>query len=152
MVYRSRFYLSYATIAAVLLALTVASLSIDVSAKTLRWSSKGDATTQDPHGQDESFTKSINALVYERLLQPGRDMKPVAWLAASWKNVSPTKRVVTLRRGVKFHDGSLMTADDVVFSFQRAAKSKPIPPPQARLKKLTTTLLSSQLRPPIHLR
>jgi peptide/nickel transport system substrate-binding protein len=93
-------------------------------AKNFRWSSKGDATTQDPHGQDESFTKSINALVYERLLQPGRDMNPTAWLATSWKVVSPTKRVVTLRRGVKFHDGSIMTADDVVFSFERAGKSK----------------------------
>jgi peptide/nickel transport system substrate-binding protein len=98
--------------------------ALDVEAKTFRWSSKGDATTQDPHGQDESFTKSINSLVYERLIQPGRDMAPTAWLATSWKITSPTKRVVTLRRGVKFHDGSSMTADDVVFSFERAAKSK----------------------------
>jgi peptide/nickel transport system substrate-binding protein len=96
---------------------------MDASAKTFRWASKGDATTQDPHGQDESFTKSINALVYERLIQPGKDMSPAPWLATSWKVLSPTKRVVTLRKGVKFQDGSLMTADDVVFSFERAAKS-----------------------------
>ena len=95
----------------------------NAAGKTLRWSSSGDATTQDPHGQDESFTKSINNLVYERLLQPGKDMAPVAWLATSWKNTAPTKWVVTLRRGVKFHDGSTLTADDVVFSFERAAKS-----------------------------
>ena len=100
-----------------------ASLSPVVDAKTFRWASKGDATTQDPHGQDESFTKSINALVYERLIQPGKDMNPTPWLATSWKVVSPTKRLITLRKGVKFHDGSLMTADDVVFSFERAAKS-----------------------------
>ena len=43
-------------------------------AKNFRWSSAGDVTTQDPHGQDESFTKSINAMIYERLLMPGRDM------------------------------------------------------------------------------
>ncbi len=98
-------------------------LSAATAAKTLRWSSKGDATTQDPHGQDESFTKSINALVYERLIQPGKDMSPTPWLATSWKLVSPTKRVVTLRKGVKFSDGTPFTADDVVFSFERAAKS-----------------------------
>ncbi len=92
-------------------------------AKNFRWASKGDATTQDPHGQDESFTKSIQALVYERLIQPGKDMSPTPWLATSWKVVSPLKRVITLRKGVKFHDGSVMTADDVVFSFERAAKS-----------------------------
>ncbi len=92
-------------------------------AKPLRWSSKGDATTQDPHGQDESFTKAINALVYERLIQPGRDMAPTPWLATSWKVVSPLKREITLRKGVKFQDGTPFTADDVVFSFERAAKS-----------------------------
>jgi len=109
---------------ALLLVVAILSISTTSAAKTFRWSSKGDSTTQDPHGQDESFTKSINALVYERLLQPGRDMKPQAWLATSWKVMSPTKRVITLRKGVKFHDGSIMTADDVVFSFERAAKSK----------------------------
>ena len=100
-----------------------AGLSSVASAKNFRWSSAGDVTTQDPHGQDEGFTKAINNLVYERLLQPGKDMVPTAWLATSWKIVSPTKRIFNLRKGVKFHDGSLLTADDVVFSFARAAKS-----------------------------
>jgi peptide/nickel transport system substrate-binding protein len=103
------------------LALCLAGL---VHAKNFRWSSAGDVTTQDPHGQDESFTKSINAMIYERLLMPGRDMSPVPWLATSYRTVSPTRRVFTLRRDVKFQDGTPMTADDVVFSFERAAKSK----------------------------
>ena len=101
----------------IFLMVSLAGWTLPASAKTFRWSSKGDATTQDPHGQDESFTKSINALVYERLIQPGKDMSPTPWLATSWKVVSPTKRVITVRKGVKFHDGSTMTADDVVFSF-----------------------------------
>jgi peptide/nickel transport system substrate-binding protein len=98
--------------------------SAPAEAKTLRWASKGDASTQDPHGQDESFTKSINALVYERLFQPGKDMKSTPWLAVSTRQLSPTRRVVNLRKGVKWHDGSNFTADDVVFSFERAAKSR----------------------------
>jgi len=100
------------------------SMSCAVAAKNLRWSSQGDVTTQDPHGQDESFTKSINAMIYERLIMPGKDMSPTPWLAASWKTVSPTQRVFYLRKDVKFQDGTPMTADDVVFSFERAAKSK----------------------------
>jgi peptide/nickel transport system substrate-binding protein len=100
------------------------SLSCAVPAKNFRWSSGGDVATQDPHGQDESFTKSVNALVYERLYQPGKDMSPTPWLATSSTVVSPTRRIVYLRRDVKFHDGSALTADDVVFSFERAAKSK----------------------------
>lgn len=93
------------------------------SAKHFRWASSGDITTQDPHGQDEGFTKSIQSFVYERLIQPGKDMSPTPWLATSWKVVSPTKRIISLRKGVKFHDGTPFTADDVVFSFERAAKS-----------------------------
>ena len=93
-------------------------------AKNFRWSSAGDVTTQDPHGQDESFTKSINAMIYERLLMPGRDMSPTPWLATSYRTVSPTQRIFQLRRDVKFQDGTPLTADDVVFSFERAAKSK----------------------------
>ncbi len=108
----------------ILLLCVAISMSGLVAAKNFRWSSSGDITTQDPHGQDESFTKSFNALVYERLIMPGKDMSPTAWLATSWKTVSPTQRVFTLRKDVKFQDGTPMTADDVVFSFERAAKSK----------------------------
>ena len=93
-------------------------------AKTFRWASQGDAATQDPHAQDEGFTRGINQMVYERLLQPGKDGALVATLATSWKNVSPTQWVFTLRKDVKFQDGTPFTADDVVFSFERAAKSR----------------------------
>ena len=62
-------------------------------------------------------------MIYERLIQPGKDMSATPWLATGLKVVSPTKRVVSLRKGVKFQDGTPLTADDVVFSFERAAKS-----------------------------
>jgi peptide/nickel transport system substrate-binding protein len=99
-------------------------LSFAAPAKNFRWSSQGDVVTQDPHGQDEGFTRSVNDMIYERLIMPGKDMSPTARLATSWKVVSPTQRVFYLRRDVKFQDGTPMTAEDVVFSFERAAKSK----------------------------
>ena len=110
--------------ARLVVAMAAIAFAAPIPAKTLRWSSQGDVTTQDPHGQDESFTKSVNAMIYERLIMPGKDMAPTPWLAASWEVVSPTKRVFKLRRDVRFQDGTPMTADDVVFSFERAAKSK----------------------------
>jgi peptide/nickel transport system substrate-binding protein len=107
-----------------LFACLVLGLSSAAGAVTFRWSSQGDAATQDPHAQDEGFTKSINAMVYDRLMVRNKDMSLGPGLATSWKSTGPTKWVFTLRKGVKFHDGTTLTADDVVFSFERAAKSR----------------------------
>ena len=41
-------------------------------------------------------------------------------LAESWTQINPTTWRFKLRPGVKFHDGTPFTADDVVFSFERA--------------------------------
>jgi len=96
---------------------------LPANAKHFRWASQGDPQTLDPHAQNESFTNGMNNLVYEFLTQRDKDYKVVPWLATSWKATSPTVWIVTLRKDVKFHDGTPMTADDVVFSFARALKS-----------------------------
>ena len=99
------------------LALAVASPLAD--AKTLRWSSQGDYLTADPMAQNELLTNSINGHVYEPLVERGKKLEILPALAASWKQTSPTVWVFNLRKGVKFHDGSEFTADDVVFSIKR---------------------------------
>jgi peptide/nickel transport system substrate-binding protein len=90
-------------------------------AATLRVANQGDATSMDPHSLNESLQLSITGNVYEPLV--GRDRKlglePV--LATKWAQTSPTVWRFDLRKGVKFHDGAPLTADDVVFSFGRAA-------------------------------
>jgi peptide/nickel transport system substrate-binding protein len=108
----------------ILAACFLLSLCSAAGAATFRWSSQGDAATQDPHAQDEGFTKSINALVYDRLMLRNKDMSLIPGLATSWKGAGPAKWVFQLRKGVRFHDGTPFTADDVVFSFERAAKSR----------------------------
>ena len=94
-------------------------------AKNFRWSSQGDAATLDPHSQNETFNNGINNLVYEYLVNRDRQIfsKHVPALAVSWTNTSPLTWVFKLRQGVKFHDGTPFTADDVVFSFNRARES-----------------------------
>jgi peptide/nickel transport system substrate-binding protein len=88
-------------------------------AANFRWATQGDATSLDPHAQNENVTNQINSMVYEQLLQYDKEMKLVPWLATSWENPSPNKWIFHLRRDVKFHDGTPFTADDVVFSFER---------------------------------
>jgi peptide/nickel transport system substrate-binding protein len=45
----------------------------------------------------------------------GSQLKP--HLAESWERVSPRELIVRLRRGVKFHNGDELTAEDVLFTF-----------------------------------
>ena len=92
-------------------------------AKNFRWSSQGDAATMDPQSQNETFNNMINGMVYEYLVDRDKQMNLKPRLAESWTNPEPTKWIFKLRRGVKWHDGSVFTADDVVFSFNRARES-----------------------------
>jgi peptide/nickel transport system substrate-binding protein len=92
-------------------------------AASLRWSSQGDISTQDPHANNETFNNTQCNQVYEYLTQRNKEYKVVPWLATSWENVSPTKWIVKLRQDVKWQDGSRFTADDVVFSYDRARLS-----------------------------
>ncbi|MFN0183221.1 MAG: ABC transporter substrate-binding protein [Aquabacterium sp.] len=104
------------TLAAALLAAT---LSLPAVAQTLRWASQGDPQTMDPHSQNEGLTNAMNGQVYERLTRRDRNLVIGPGLATSWQQLSPTQWRFKIRQGVRFHDGSPFTADDVVFSVQR---------------------------------
>jgi len=88
-------------------------------AKTLRWSSQGDYLTADPMAQNELLTNSINGQVYESLVMRGKKLEILPGLAEKWEQKDPKTWIFHLRHGVKWHDGSDFTADDVVFSIKR---------------------------------
>jgi peptide/nickel transport system substrate-binding protein len=106
-----------------LLAAAILALAAPAEAKTFRWATQGDPTTMDPHSQNEGLTNQVNNMAYEQLLAYDKEMRLVPALATSWENTSPTKWIFHLRPGVKFQDGTPLTADDVVFSFERAKLS-----------------------------
>ncbi|MCE4554707.1 ABC transporter substrate-binding protein [Pelomonas cellulosilytica] len=95
-------------------------VAVGVSAQTLRWASQGDAQTMDPHSQNETLTNNINSQIYERLTQRDAKLGLVPGLAEQWTQTGPLIWRFKLRSGVRFHDGTPLTADDVVFSIQRA--------------------------------
>jgi peptide/nickel transport system substrate-binding protein len=94
-------------------------------AKTFKWTSASDIPTLDIHSQNNALGNGVHAAIYESLVYyNSRTFKPEPMLATRWQEVSPTQMRFTLRQGVKFSDGSPLTADDVVFSLTRAlAKS-----------------------------
>ncbi len=87
--------------------------------KTLRWAAQNDVLTLDPHSQNHATTTSLLQHSYEGLTRYTKDYKIEPALATAWKEISPTHYRFTLRKNVKFHDGSPFSADDVVFSFTR---------------------------------
>ena len=106
--------------AALVLMTALAAPPTPALAQTLRWASQGDSLTMDPHAQNEGVTNNLNGMVYERLVKRDRQLVIVPALATSWQQTSPLVWRFKLRAGVKFHDGSTLSADDVVFSMQRA--------------------------------
>ncbi|HWT10361.1 MAG TPA: ABC transporter substrate-binding protein, partial [Roseomonas sp.] len=104
------------TLAAALLA----GSALAAQANTFRWANDGDTNSMDPYTRQETFLLSFNANIYEPLVRRDSQMRVEPALAERWENISPTVWRFHLRRNVRFSDGTPFTADDVVFSVQRA--------------------------------
>ncbi|WP_052214095.1 ABC transporter substrate-binding protein [Belnapia sp. F-4-1] len=89
-------------------------------AQTFRWANDGDVNSMDPYTRQETFLLSFGSNFYEPLVRRNQQMQPEPALAERWEQPSPTVWRFHLRQGVKFSDGTPFTADDVVFSAQRA--------------------------------
>jgi len=104
------------------IAIVASVLVCAAQAKAFRWASQGDPQTIDPHSQNELLTNSVNGQMYETLVNRGKKLEIVPVLATEWQQIDPLTWRFTLRQGVKFHDGTPFTADDVLFSVQRASQ------------------------------
>ena len=102
-------------------AVAAATLPATLAAKPFRWSRAVDLSTWDVHAQNVGPNNTLHAAVYDTLVEyDSKTFKPEPSLATQWRQLSPTQLRLTLRRGVKFSDGSEFTADDAVFSLERA--------------------------------
>lgn len=63
--------------------------------------------------------------IAETLFKLGKDLKPEPWLATNARQLDEKIWEVTLRPGVKFHDGALMDASAVKASLERATSKSP---------------------------
>ncbi|WP_043617716.1 ABC transporter substrate-binding protein [Ensifer sp. ZNC0028] len=99
-----------------------ASLSVPAGAQEageLRIATSYKLMTLDPHYANLNENTSLLSHIYERLVyqDEGLELKP--GLAISWRALSSTQWEFKLRDGVRFHDGSVFDAQDVVYSIER---------------------------------
>ena len=80
-----------------------------------------DPTTMDPHMQVETTTINVLTNIFDSLTFFNRDNEVEPGLAVSWEIIDDNTWEFRLREGVRYHDGSPLTADDVVFSIMRVA-------------------------------
>lgn len=73
----------------------------------------------DPHTISAIAATRVFNQVYESLISFNPDMTFQGVLAESWETPDDTTYIFHLRKGVKFHNGREMTAEDVEYSFNR---------------------------------
>ena len=75
----------------------------------------------EPLREQSNVGQRAFSFIYERLISQNLlgQLEEVPGLAESWKRIDERTVEFTLRKGVRFHNGDEMTADDVVFTFSR---------------------------------
>jgi len=98
----------------------LATLAMPAAAVTFRMANQGDPLSMDPHSLADGLQLNFLNNVYEALVTLDRKLQLAPALATDWKQTSPNVWRFHLRPRVAFHDGTPFTADDVIFSYQRA--------------------------------
>jgi peptide/nickel transport system substrate-binding protein len=110
-----------ACVASLLLVMSVVSSpTATAQTRTLRVASAFDPQTMDPHALALLYQTRVVTQIYDGLVNRDKQFKLEPSLATSWSMLDPTTWRFKLRAGVKFHDGSPFTAEDAVFSIERA--------------------------------
>ena len=129
----------------------LAATAVPVRAETVvRWVSATGVPTWEPLSNDLPSITGRDQ-VYEGLTLTDADLSFRPGLATSWALVRPDTWRFELRQGVRFHDGSPLTAGDVVFSLDRARSETSEyayrPPPLAHELPLAASVRADLVRP-----
>lgn len=99
----------------------------------LRIGVQGLPPNLDPHQQLSNVGTRVTYSIFDYLIRrdflsgprPGNGFQLVPWVAQEWKRLDDLTIEFTLRDDVTFHDGTKLTADDVVFTFERLLQNTP---------------------------
>jgi len=109
----------------------------------LRIGMAADVTSMDPHFLNLQPNVAISMHVFDSLTLLDPEARLIPGLAESWRPVDATTWEFRLRRGVRFHDGSELTAQDVVFSIERTQKV-----PNGQFRAFTRRIVATQVVDP----
>ena len=136
-------------VGAALLAFVPLAFAGQAAAQELRIGLRNEPTALDPQYQNSQANNQIALHIFEPLVARDAQMRPIPALALSWKPLNDTVWEFKLRPDVKFHDGSPFTAQDVVFTFERAAK---VPNSPAPFTPITRQIARLEIVDPLTLR
>ncbi len=111
-----------------------------------------EATQTDPTRTTAGVDAYFIDLFYEGLVQTAPNLEKVNWLAESWEVIEENGKIridVSLRPGVRFHNGDILTAYDIQFSFERL--SDPRSGTSSRLRYISKFEVHDDLRFSMHL-
>jgi peptide/nickel transport system substrate-binding protein len=95
-------------------------LASPAHAQELKVGLAAEATSLDPQFHNLATNAQISWHIFDTLVQRDAQQGLKPGLAESWRVIDPTTWEFKLRKGVKFHDGSDFTVDDVIATFERA--------------------------------
>lgn len=92
--------------------------------KYVRWAFPSDIDSLNPLAATDIQDVEVTRLIYDTLIKINRSGEPENWAAKAVEDVNGDGKtfLITLREGMKFHDGEKVTADDVQFSFHLASQ------------------------------
>jgi peptide/nickel transport system substrate-binding protein len=99
------------------------------SGQELKIAVAADVTSIDPHFFNLFPNNNVAEHIFDKLVQMDADSRMIPGLATSWKTIDDRTWEFKLRKGVKFHDGSELTAEDVVYSIDRVPQVPNSPGP-----------------------
>lgn len=105
------------------IAMMAASLTFGAAAADITVAYDADPISMDPHEQLSGGTLQMSHMVFDPLVRYTQELDFEPRLATSWERQNETTVRFNLRKGVKFHSGNPMTADDVVWTFNRLKQS-----------------------------
>ena len=103
-------------LATVALTALLAMGALPALAQDLRIGRSSEQSSIDPQFSRTGNNQMTANMIFGQLVEFDQNLQVSPGLAESWKNIDPLTWEITLRDGVTFHDGKVVTIDDVIFS------------------------------------